>query len=344
MWGIIAPITVPIRNAEDFEFLSMPHAFSLLIAIACSLSLSTCSVAKEKQRLGRHVTVAWQGQPLSSALERLSETQKISLWLDRRVDPNQRVEASFTDIPLQDVLEKLAEKHSLGISVLDSLVYVGPVQSAHELATLRKRARDALAKASSQARRRWLTETPATWPRLSQPRDLLTSMMEQTEVKLLGSEKIAHDLWDSKKLPRLSLVDRAVLILVGFDLTCQISADGSSCRVVPIQRPLVVEKPYRIPKNPSKNTTAPRPHAKKLFSLQLKNQAVGGVIDQLARQLKLQVEWNQESPGGVNRIRQTLVSCDIKNVPLDELLSGILAPAGLKFRSDGKKIEITSAP
>ncbi|NOY29325.1 MAG: hypothetical protein GXP28_03850 [Planctomycetes bacterium] len=324
----------------------MQQALSVLLAIACSLGLTPDLAAHEKSEpsLGRHVTVAWQGQHLSTVLRRLSKTQGFFIWLDRRVDPQQTVEAHFSEVPIQHVLEQLAEKHSLGISVLDNLVYVGPTQSARELPTLLRRARAPLAKAPSSARRRWLTKEPATWPRLSQPRDLLTSMMEQAEVKLQGDEKIIHDLWSSKPLPRLALIDRAVLILIGFDLTCHISADGDSCEVVPIKRPVVLDRPSRISKNSSKEASKPSTHAKKRYSLQLKNQAVGGVIDQLADQLNLQIVWDQELRDDASRSQQTLVSCDMKDVPLDDLLSGILSPAGLTFRRDGKKIEITASP
>ncbi len=376
------------------------YAFILTLAIICSLSPTTWLAAQDLtdspanqplvQQLQRRVTVAWQGQQLAAVLDRLSETQEFSIWLDRRVDLQQSVELRFTDLPLEQVLDQLAEKHSLGISVLDNLVYIGPKQSAYELATLLKQARNSIAKSSTPTKRRWLDEKSTTWLRLSQPRDLLTSLLKQSGITFLGSETIPHDLWDSKQLPSLTLVDKTVLILVGFDLTCRISPDGSTCEVVPIERPVVLKQRYRITKNrkrllaelpklvpeaqiefkgrslfvtgryedqlkvqqalagkqtkPSLSTTAPRADAEKVFSLRLKNQAVGGVINQLARQLKLQVEWDQKSLDKANRSQETLVSCDVKDVSLDELLSGILAPAGMEFRREGTKIEITSAP
>jgi len=371
------------------------HAFLLTATVVGMLGLTPHLASQDitqetASQFERHVTVAWQGQRLGAVLARLSETQEISIWLDRRVDPHQRVEASFTDLPLYDVLEQLARKLSLGMSVLDNMIYVGPVQSAHELATLLKRAQDSVANAQPSIRRVWLEEKPATWPRLSQPRDLLKSMLDQAGITLENSQAIAHDLWTPKQLPSLSLVDKTVLILVGFDLTCQISKEAGACQVVPIERPVVLKREYRIPKNrkrvltkiqllvpqssvklqgrtlhvtgrwedqlkvqqtlagkPPKSSriaSAPRTSTEKLFSLRLKNQAVGGVINQLARQLKLQVEWDRQSLDQANRSQQTLVSCDMKNVSLDELLSGILTPAGLKFQRSGENIKITSAP
>jgi len=375
------------------------HAFVLIALVAHSLCFSTGLAAQDRaqkaaqqfqQRLGRHITVAWQDQQLGEILARLSETQKITIWLDRRVDPLQRVKASFTDLPLNVVFQQLAEKHSLGMSVLENLLYIGPVQSAHELATLRKRAQDSLVNASPAIKRQWQQKETATWPRLSQPRELLTDMLEHAGVTLLNSEAIPHDLWASKQLPSLSQVDKTVLLLIGFDLTCQISQGAKSCQIVPIERPVFIKRVYRLsnkqkrllpelqliapkalfeikgrtlnvtsrwedqqkvqqalsgrrPKAPRVAST-PSSKTEKLFSLRLKNQAVGGVINQLAHQLKLQVEWDHKSLDKDNRSQQTLVSCDLKNVPFDELLSGILTPAGLRFQRIGDKIKIISAP
>jgi hypothetical protein len=50
----------------------------------------------------------------------------------------------------------------------------------------------------------------------------------------------------------MSAVDRAVLLLTGFDLTCQISADGRQLRVVPISRPVHVIQTHTVP--PARST------------------------------------------------------------------------------------------
>ncbi|MCH8840831.1 MAG: hypothetical protein IH831_09195, partial [Planctomycetes bacterium] len=276
--------------------------------------------------LAQRVTATWQGQQLGTALERLASTRQAPLWLDRRVDPRQTVDVQFTDVPFTQALAKLTEQHSLGTTQLDSVIYVGPKKTARGLATLARRARAALAQAPAAQRQQWLRAAPSSWPRLTQPRALLKELLAQAGVELVDDKLVAHDLWQARELPPLALVDRVVLILAGFDLTCEISPDGKTCRIVPIEYPLRAsgDAPLAEASSPAPGTVA-----RQQFSLQLENQPVGRVMEQLAGQLKLELFWNEDSLQADERSRETLVSCQVKNVDLDELLRRILGPAGL---------------
>jgi hypothetical protein len=137
-----------------------------------------------------------------------------------------------------------------------------------------------------------------------------------------------------------------VLVLAGFDLTCEISRDGEKCRVVPIEYPLPASgaplaeasSPVRLSDRSGANA------ARRRFSLRLENQAVGRVMEQLAGQLKLELSWNEDSLRANGRSRETLVSCQVADVDLDELLRGILKPAGLGFTKAGQRVEIYALP
>ncbi|NOY42119.1 MAG: hypothetical protein GXP26_09815 [Planctomycetes bacterium] len=295
-------------------------------------------------RLQQQISVTWRGQQLGTIIQRLSDTQGIAIWLDRRVDPQQTVELRLTDVSLAHALEAITEKLGLGFSVLESVVYVGPAASARELQTLSRRSHERLAKVPTAMKKRWLRITPWECPRLSNPRMLLAEMLRDAKIKLTGEKLVPHDLWLAKQLPPTSLVDRVVLILIGFDLTCNISADGKMCEVVPIQRPIVLERKYKRPRNrqapPRKPSSRPTRKAEKKFSLQLQNQPVGAVIGQLAKQLKFDVVWDEASLVANGISRDDLVSCRVRNVDFDELLTSILSPAGLQFQRNGNSIEI----
>ncbi len=250
----------------------------LTSAIISSLGLCRCLPLRAaetaiQERLLRQVTVVWKAQELGVVLNRISETQDLAIWLDRRVDPQQIVYASHTDRPLQEVLEHLAEEHSLGVSLLGNILYLGPKESAHDLTTLSKLARDALAKSPAQAKRRWLHPTSTSWPRLSQPQDLLTAMMKRAGISVQNSNRITHDLWAAKKLPSLPLVDKAILILIGFDLTCQISPDGRHCQIVSIESPVLLKRSYRISKH-RKQVLAQLPEIVPATQVQLKGRSL----------------------------------------------------------------------
>lgn len=197
------------------------------------------------ERLNRPLSATWQGQELAAVLERIAATQHVEIWLDRRVDPQQTVDLKIQNLPLDGVLNKLTEARSLGWAELDNFIYVGPIDSARELPSLLAIARNSLAKISSKDRTPWLEKSAVVWPRLSEPRQMLKEWLTAAGIELDNADSIPHDLWNAKQMPPLALIDRVVLLLVGFDQTCQISADGKSCRIVPIKRPVLLIREYR---------------------------------------------------------------------------------------------------
>ena len=316
-----------------------------------------------RQKLQRKVSVTWQGQRLAVALNRLASAGQVPLWLDRRVDRQQIINAQFVDLSLAQALENLIEKQSLGVALVKSLVYVGPWQAAQELTTLTEQARAILSELPAASRQRWLKSQPTSWPRLSEPRALAMDWLGAADIELIGSERIAHDLWPAQSLPALPLVDRLVLLLAGFDLTCQIAANGKACEVLPIRRPLTMTEEHLVPptrpvqsqpklSRPDSSLpglvqprhTKPRVSSQRssrqLFSLRLENQPLGSVLDHLAQQLQLEIVW-QEGASALRRShRKQLVSCDLQKVELDELLRKVLDSAGLQYQLKDKRVTI----
>jgi type II secretory pathway component HofQ len=91
------------------------------------------------------------------------------------------------------------------------------------------------------------------------------------------------------------------------------------------------------PRRPGGKSTAAQAQR---FTLKIENQPVGRVLDQLARQLNLNVVWSTNPPAG----QQALISCDVRQVDLDGLLEAILEPAGLTSRREGQTVTIQPAP
>src|SRR5690606_38623580 len=69
--------------------LSMRAAWSMLLIAAVAFVPSAQSAqSKTTRQLAKPVSITWQEVPLSTALERLAQTQSLAVWQDRRVDPN----------------------------------------------------------------------------------------------------------------------------------------------------------------------------------------------------------------------------------------------------------------
>ncbi|HMP05169.1 MAG TPA: hypothetical protein PJ982_02370 [Lacipirellulaceae bacterium] len=74
--------------------------------------------------------------------------------------------------------------------------------------------------------------------------------------------------------------------------------------------------------------------------MRIENQPARRVMEQLAGKLGLTLAWE----GAAAPRSDSLISCDVRDAPLDELLTAILTPAGLEFTRDGTAISIHAAP
>ncbi len=222
-----------------------------LMAIGAGVEAARCAELADAgivRKLDGRVTAAWSGQSLGAALKRLSFSQDLPFWIDRRVDISAAVELSANDVPVREVLAQLGAPRELAAVAFRSVVYFGPRQTADELATLSVRARDSLAKAPPDVRARWLKSAGWSYPRLSQPRALVGDLVRSVGAEVVDDERIAFDLWPGRAAPAMPVVDRVVLVLAGFDLAAEISADGRNLRVVQIARPVEITREYSVPR------------------------------------------------------------------------------------------------
>lgn len=358
----------------------------LMIAML-AVSPEAGSAERVAQKLDGRLSITWHGQELGIVLERLSTTQGLTFWLDRRINPQQPVNVHHSNVTIREVLDRIAIDHSLGWSVLNDIIYIGPAESTNDLGTLAARMRQAAEKLPAEERNRWLSDIPTHWQRLSNPRAILETWFAEAGIKLSNYQELPHDLWDAMDLPPMNLADRVTLILIGFDKTCEITPNGRSCRIVPIKRPVLITKTHdagnkarqvmaafkekkdvEIQRSGRQLTITgrwedqqqaaeiiagktrtkltenlPKRVSEQRFSLKLKNQPVGMVIDQLAGQLGLGVSWDQQLLAATPGVQETLISCEVSNGNLAELLESVLAPAGLGYRLNGNQLEIVPA-
>jgi hypothetical protein len=109
----------------------------------------------------------------------------------------------------------------------------------------------------------------------------LQEWLKQAGIRLEHDERIAHDLWPAGSYASLSLLERVVLLLAGYDLTCRISPDGRLCTVVPIERPVRYTRVYKFSPRQSESFQQFR----KLFP--------DALIEQKGEDLVLRGDWQQ---------------------------------------------------
>ncbi len=196
--------------------------------------------------------VFWSEAPFRRAVRSLSTTHRVAVLIDRRVDPDRKIDVTLTGLTLREVLGQLAEQQGQEISVLGPVVYLGPPQSAARLRTLSALRHEEAVAAGPAVSGRLLRKERLRWPDFATPRELLSQLAEAAGLEIAGLEQVPHDLWAEADLPVLSLVDRLSLIAIQFDLTFEIASGGRQVRLVAIPDEVAMEKEYPAGRDPQR--------------------------------------------------------------------------------------------
>ncbi|MBN2291648.1 MAG: hypothetical protein JXM70_04435, partial [Pirellulales bacterium] len=197
--------------------------------------------------------MVWESVPLRSGLERLSQAHDVTIFLDRRVDPGKIITFSAKDIPLFDLLSKMAEHEGLAVTSLGKVVYMGPPPAARLLKTLAAICHDEISGKSLHRRTGIQIDHAMDWPVLTVPREYLTLLASERRVRFVGLDRVPHDLWPAGQLPAMPFADQLTLLLIGFDLKIRPLSDGSGLEIVPITGKEQLTRQYHLPARQLRN-------------------------------------------------------------------------------------------
>jgi len=331
------------------------------------------------QQLKDSVNVDWHDRPLREGLRRLSQTYGVAVFLDRRIDPDRQITASIHDQPLEQFLRTIARSGQAEISLVGPVVYCGPPDAAKELATLAALRRQDASKLNVGAKARLLKAAGWQWEELAQPRTLLQDLSKQGDVKFENPEAVPLDVWPAVSLPPLPWVDRVTLLLFGFNLTYELNSDGTTAKLIPIPKSLVLEKRYtprggvnelaaqlrrvmpdaqiRVEQNQLVVAARQEDHDKidRLLtgqSVSVPKPSKGGGEKLYTIKVPSQPAGNviqtianklgkqaRFSPAVAEKLRQP-IDLDVKDATLDGLLEKTLKPLGLTFRLSEDVLEV----
>jgi len=341
------------------------------------------SEAELDQQLELPAGVRWGSNPLRPALTNLARIQQVAIFLDRRVDPDQAVDLIITDIPLHELLQRIASQLKLGLGQVGPVIYLGPPSTASVLGTVAALREEQAQQLPPAVRSRVTRMQPLRWPELATPRELVQEIAAGVGLSVVGLEQIPHDLWPAVDLPPLTFVQSLSLVLAGFGLTFEYSSDGSAIQLQPL--PATASILRRIPLRGSPAAVGAEirrrfPDAR--FTIEAGSVMVDSTIETVAairRMLdspsprpkiptaKAKVEKRytlrvQDKPlgavaaaiakelgvelrlaAGAEELRDKLVWLDVKEATLDQLLRTLLDPGGLTYRLDEQTLEILPA-
>ncbi len=338
------------------------------------------SAAALRTQLETPISLVWGDREARSALESLSRSTGVAIFLDRRIDPSQKLTLKAADEPLRAVLLSAAGQLDGGVAPIGSVVYVGPKATASKLLALAALRRQEAGKLPAQARVRFTKSEAWSWDELAEPRQLLEELAARGRIRVENPELFPHDLWPAADWPALAWTERMSLLLAGFDLTYELTGDAA-IRLVPIPQELTFEKTY-TPRGDSDRaaidlsrvvpeakivvergvlrviasaadheridkllrgesvTTTKVTPGTKRYTLTAQNKPAGAVMKTIAAQLGKELKCDAE----VAQKLQTEVSLAVREVPLDELLAKTLSPLGLTYHLGETVLEIVPKP
>jgi hypothetical protein len=332
-----------------------------------------------RKQLETPLSLTWGDREVRGALEGLSKNTGVAIFLDRHIDPSRKLNLTAADEPLRTVLMRASEQVEGGVSLVGSVIYIGPKATAGKLATLAALKRQEAGKFPAELRVRLAKSEAWRWTELAEPRQLLAELAERGGVRVANPELIPHDLWHAASWPAMPWTERMTLLLAGFDLTYEAAAAGT-IRLVPLPEELAFERIYK-PRGDADKVAADlrrlAPAAKiaveggtlrvsagaedheriekllkgesvkttkvtpghKRYTLTVENKPAGAVVRTIATQLGKELKYDK----GLAAKLQTEVSLTVKEVPLDELLDKTLGPLGLTYRLGEDALEILPA-
>ncbi len=200
-----------------------------------------------RNQLDQKVSVTWSGVPLRRALKSLSESQHVAIMLDRRVDPEQKIELTLDDVTLDAALKSIALKMKIGVGQVGSVFYFGPAATARRVRTLAALRRDEVLRLPIAERSKFLGQHPWHWDDGAAPADLLAGLATECKTPIGGLEQISADLWQAADLPAMNFLERLTLIAAQFDRTFEIAAEGASVKLAAMPASVEISHSYTLP-------------------------------------------------------------------------------------------------
>ncbi len=329
-----------------------------------------------QKALAAQLEIHSSSESLRSFVLRLSQSQRVAVFLDRRLDPTTPRDFTLHGRSLKSILYLAAAQSGGGASLFADAIYIGPGDVVavlpEALTTLRTRVKSL----PPESRKVWQRAEAWQMARLSRPADLVKQLAADHELNAMGIEKIPHDLWPEVDLPPLSLAEKFACILLGFGLWPEISADGKAVRITEFVVPETITRTHssqplgeftswlrenfpnaQVKKKSSSLviTAPPADHhqialwlaehetPKKAASPAAKKvvtlnatATAGNIATQVAAQLGVELVCDPK----LQKQLETRVEIHVEQVTYPELLSKVFADTGLSFQLDDRQLRI----
>lgn len=297
--------------------------------LACDADDAAARESTIEQKLAQRVDIVWRDVTLRDAIDRLSSTTKIDVWLDRGVDPTRSITLRIENTSSESAFARLAEAVDATAGLADEIVYVGPADRLSRL----QRAHD-LRDASRSLQRTLKRRAALRWSRLDTPAEVLKRFAAEHRIVVEGLERVPHDLLPAGTLPKRAVADQLSLLLVGFDLDWRVSDAGSKAiDIVPLR---AVGAPVVFATDGPAATPTPASDDETRYTLRIREQPLLVVL----RQVSQRVGRELVVASSARELVEQRVSFRVAEATLEELLEAAAASAGLEAIVEDDRILI----
>lgn len=200
------------------------------------------------------LSLSWTDRPLRAGINELSELKRVSVLLDRRLDPSSPVSLQAQKVATMQIVKQAAKPLNADISVVGNVLYVGPQLTALRLRTVIDLRHDevlaqinsAKGKPSPAVVTARTSRRSVAWEDLATPAEIVNLIAQKYELTVDGMDAVPHDLWAKGALPSVTSSEALQLILGQFDLSFEWGEPGKSVRVVALPEAPRVERTYEV--------------------------------------------------------------------------------------------------
>ena len=210
--------------------------------------------ANFRQELERPFSGSWSSIEFRQLLKEVAADRRISIILDRRLDPSVEAPIDVNNVSLRTGLTGIARQVNGDATVPENIVFLGPKSATKRLRTLIElRELDLQSKEFlvPKSRRSELLQRKAFESKdLDSPREILEKFAHQVPLNISNAQLIPYDLWAGMVLPEVTIVEALSVVLIQFDLTFRWIDKGTAIELIPIPDVVVLERKHHSKQKP----------------------------------------------------------------------------------------------
>ncbi len=177
------------------------------------------------------ISATWKDSPVKSRLLNFARQQKVGIFVDRRIDTEQRINVSSRNVTFEQFLWKIAAQGNWGVCRLDDFFYVGPPETTAALPILWQQMKAETRRRASSFEVDWNQSSEFETEEIFIPAEALQQLGEEHGFAITDG-KLVHDVWQAVDLPNNSLDAQVALLLVGFDQWFSRSKNGKEVELI----------------------------------------------------------------------------------------------------------------